>query len=192
MTVKPGQTGNFTDGKIYEYWVLGSDLGVGSHTFQFFANDGTDDAIGDIYINDGPTVTSPPRRTGGGGGGGGAPPPGVTKVISEMSSKGKFRSDVTCKSEDEHVGLFIAKDTIGKRLKGGPLYTIKIVEAEDPPPAPEQTNFIGLVYDLSPEGTTFDPPVDLTIRYDESLITEGVNENSLIIATWDKDASTCL
>jgi hypothetical protein len=189
MTAKAGQDSDYTNGEIYEYWILGSGLGTGSHTYQFFANDGTDDAIGDIDVHSGPTVTSPSTGGGGGGGGGGAPPPGVTKVISEMSSKGKFRSDVTCKSEDECIELFIAKDTIAKRLKGGPLYVIKILEAEDPPPAPEQTNFIVLVYDFSPEGTTFDPSVDLTIKYDESLLTEGVNENNLIIAIWDKDAS---
>jgi len=187
MTARAGQDGDFTNGEIYEYITSGGTLGTGSHTFQFFANDGTDDAIGDIDVNNGPTV-SKAAAAGGGGGGGGAPPPGVTKVIDVMSSKGEFKENVTCKSEDECVELYIPENTIAKRITGGPIYTIKIIESEDPPPAPEQTNLIGLVYDFSPEGITFEPAVDLTIKYDESLMTEGVSENSLIIAIWDSDA----
>jgi len=187
MTARAGQDGNFTNGEIYEYIISGRTLGTGSHTFQFLANDGTDDAIGDIDVNAGPTV-SKAAAGGGGGGGGGAPPPGVTKVVDVMSSKGEFKENVTCQSEDECVELYIPENTFAKRIKGGPIYTIKIIESEDPPPAPEQTNLIGLVYDFSPEGITFDPAVDLTIKYDESLIAEGVNENSLIIAIWDSDA----
>ena len=188
MTAPTGQDGDFTNGEIYEYIISGGTLGTGSHTFQFFANDGTDDAIGDIDVNNGPTVSKAAAAGGGGGGGGGAPPPGVTKVIDVMSSKGEFKENVTCQSEDERIELFIPENTFAKRTKGGPIYTIKIIESEDPPPAPEQTNLIGLVYDFSPEGITFDPAVDLTIKYDESLMTDGVNENSLIIAIWDSDA----
>jgi hypothetical protein len=188
MTAGAGQDGDFTNGEIYEYTTSGSTLGTGSHTFQFFANDGTDDAIGDIEANNGPTV-SKVVAGGGGGGGGGAPPPGVTKVIDAMSSKGEFKENVTCQSDDKRVELYIPENTIGKRIKGGPIYTIKILESKDPPPTPEQTNLIGLVYDFSPEGITFEPAVDLTINYDESLIAEGMAEDSLIIVTWDKDTS---
>ena len=67
MAVKAGDS-DYTDGETYEYIVTGADLGRGSHTFQFGANDGIDDATGDIGSHDGPTVRS---RGGGGGGGGG-------------------------------------------------------------------------------------------------------------------------
>jgi hypothetical protein len=105
-----------------------------------------------------------------------------------MSSKGKFYEDVTCESEDECVELFIPEDTIGKGPNDGPLFVIKILEAEDPPPAPENTCCIGLVYDIGPSGATFDPPINLTIKYDEAMIPEGVNEENLVINFWDEEA----
>jgi len=57
MTAAEGQDGDFTNGEIYEYITIGEDLGVGSHTFQFAASDGTDNAIGDIGSHPGPTVS---------------------------------------------------------------------------------------------------------------------------------------
>jgi len=187
MTAKAVEDNDYTNGKIYEYWIMGSNLGVGSHTFQFFANDGTDDAVGDTSLHSGPTVSSPPSGGGGGGGGGGGLP-GVTSVGGEHNAKGKFEWDVTCKSKDKCVELFIPEGTIGKGPEDTYLRVIKILEAEVLPPIPEHTNYIGLVYKFLYEGTTFDPSVDLTIRYDESLIPEGIDENNLIIATWDKYA----
>ncbi len=189
MTVKAGQDSDYTNGEIYEYSISGANLGVGTHTFQFAASDGTDNATGDIGSHSGPTVSSPPKVGGGGGGGGGGGLPGVTSVGGQHTAKGKFDWDVTCESEDKWVELFIPEGTIGKGPKGIFLRVIKILEAEVLPPNPEHTNYIGLVYKFLYEGTTFDPPVDLTIRYDESLIPEGIDENSLIIATWDKYAS---
>ena len=46
------------------------------------------------------------------------------------------------------------------------------------------------MYNIQPDGATFDPPIDLTIRYDridEALIPEGVDERNLVIETYDYD-----
>jgi len=55
--VNPADT-VYTDGKDYEYTTSGLDKG--SHTFQFAASDGADDATGDTGSHDGPTVQNSP------------------------------------------------------------------------------------------------------------------------------------
>jgi len=67
MMTKTGEDGDYTNGEIYEYTVTDADLGLGSHTFQFAASDGTDSATGDTGSHDGPTVSSQPAGGGGGG-----------------------------------------------------------------------------------------------------------------------------
>jgi endoglucanase len=56
MSVRAGEDGDYTNGEVYEYSTTGALLGVGSHTFQFEASDGIDDATGDTGIHSGPTV----------------------------------------------------------------------------------------------------------------------------------------
>jgi len=67
MTTKTGEDGDYTNGEIYEYTVTGTELDLGTHTFQFAASDGIDNATGDTELHSGPTVSSPPPPGGGGG-----------------------------------------------------------------------------------------------------------------------------
>jgi len=97
--------------------------------------------------------------------------------------------DVTCKSEDKKVELYIPENTIGLNRVGSLISSIRIKQMEESPTPPEQTDVIGLVYDIDPFGATFDPPIDLTIKYDESKIPEGVAEKNLVVAWWDKNTS---
>ncbi|MBA7606991.1 hypothetical protein ES703_14143 [subsurface metagenome] len=60
MTVKAGEDGVYSNGESYEYTTTGTELGLGSHNFQFSANDGIDNAIGDTGPHSGPTVSSRP------------------------------------------------------------------------------------------------------------------------------------
>src|SRR4030067_1707888 len=52
------------------------------------------------------------------------------------------------------------------------------------PPA-RQPEIIGSVYDIGPSGATFDPPINLTITYDEANLPAGATEENLAIAPWD-------
>lgn len=130
--------------------------------------------------------TTPPTVGVGGGGG----TPGVTSVLEYMTQAGRFKEDVTCRSGDRKVKLFIPEDTIGKNRVGSLLSSISIKEMEEPPSPPEQCSVIGLVYRLGPDRATFDPPIDLTINYDPSLIPQGVAEERLVVATFDTFART--
>jgi len=190
MTVRSGQDSDYSNGEIYEYTTTGSALGTGSHNFQFSASDGMDDATGDTDSHSGPSVSR--RSSGGGGsggGGGGGGQEGITSVLGSINrNTGKFLEDVTARSIDKKVELTIPKDTIGKNRSGGLLTVIKIREVEEPPAPPADSSVIGLTYDLGPDGATFDPPITLTFTCDPDEIKEGVNEENLVIATWDEEA----
>jgi len=165
-------------------------LANGSHTIYFKASDD----IGNIEGESGEwgwqfNKGSPPSNGGGGGGGGGGGAAGVTPILNFITQKGRFVEDVTCKSEDKKVELYIPENTIGLNRVGSLISSIRIKQMEESPTPPEQTDVIGLVYDIDPFGATFDPPIDLTIKYDESKIPEGVAEKNLVVAWWDKNTS---
>ncbi|UCG54455.1 MAG: hypothetical protein JSV32_07705, partial [Dehalococcoidia bacterium] len=126
---------------------------------------------------------APPPPGGGGGGGGGIKPSPPEPLVT---AAGVFTQHALLYSEDTMVQLLIDEDTLGLTGEGDPLSEISILKMEDPPPPPEDSNVIGLVYDLGPDGTTFDPPITLTFTYDESLIPEGVVEEDLVIAIYDE------
>ena len=125
---------------------------------------------------------------GGGGGGGGGGSAGVTNVMESVTETGRFTVDVTARGEDGKVELTIHKNTIGKNRMGALLSHITIVEKEAPPAPPTDSNVIGLVYNIGPDGATFDPPITMTFTYDPALMPEGVAEKNLVIAIWDKEA----
>ncbi|MFC1916258.1 CARDB domain-containing protein [Chloroflexota bacterium] len=102
--------------------------------------------------------------------------------------EGRFTEDITAMSGDNKVKLYIPRNTIGKNRAGSILSSIRIKEEGDPPVPPSHSKVISLIYDIGPGGATFDPPIDLIIKYDESEIPEGVAEKNLVVAWWDKTA----
>ena len=124
----------------------------------------------------------------GGGGGVVSAPAGTSYVYDVVTTGGEFTEDVTVESEDGNVELDIDEGTVGLTEEGRRLLKISIDEMEDPPDPPEESNRIGLTYDLGPDGATFDPPITLTFTYDPDEIPEGVNEENLVVAVWDEDA----
>lgn len=126
---------------------------------------------------------------GGGGGGGGGGLPGVTYVIDSVTQSGRFTEDVTAKSDDGEVKLNISEGTIGKKKGGQPLRTITMTKMEAPPDPPTDSDVIGLVYDCSPDGATFAPPISMTFKYDPSLIPADAREENLMVAFWDEEAN---
>ncbi len=131
------------------------------------------------------TVAAPPSPPPAGGGGGGGAPPGVTLLYDSIGSNGVFIYDVTARSDDHKCVLTIETNTIGLTKYGKALSRIKMVEVEEPPAPPEDSNIIGLVYDIGPDGATFEPAITVTISYDPEALPEGRVEDELYIAYWD-------
>lgn len=138
-------------------------------------------------------IVTPPSDGGNGGSGGGSSGgggglPGVTYVIDSVTQSGKFTEDVTAKSDDGKVKLNISEGTTGKKKGGQSLRTITMTKMEEPPDPPTDSDVIGLVYDCSPDGATFDPPISMTFKYDLSLLPADAREENLMVAFWDEVA----
>ncbi len=123
-----------------------------------------------------------PSGGGGGGGGGGGVSAGWTQFPDSVASNGAFIHDVTAKSMDKKCVLEIKHGTTGLDKYARALSRITIFEVAEPP---EGNSIIGTVYDLGPEGTTFEPPITLTMSYDPEALPEGISEDYLYIAYWD-------
>ena len=121
----------------------------------------------------------------GGGGGGIIIKPGGS-LLDYIDENGVFTADITAESEDGKCWITINEGIIGLAEDGKPLSEISIVEVAELPPLPEdfQASVIGLAYDVELDGATFEPPMTLTLEYDESLIPEAVDEENLVIAMW--------
>lgn len=138
-------------------------------------------------------ISSSGGAVGGGGGGisqrGEAPLPGTNDVSGFISTDGTFNETVVAESFDSRCELIINKGTKGLNQEGERLTNITMTKMEDWLAPPGNSSIISVIYDLGPDGATFDPPITLTITYDESLIPEGVAEENLVIAMWDETAS---
>jgi len=167
------------DGDTVVFYVQGVEAGTNAFT------------IGDVtQLNlsiSAVTPAAPAAPAAGGAAGGGLA--GVTSVLYSVTQTGRFTEDVTAKSADKNVELYIPKDTIGLNRAGSLLSSIHVQETAEPPSPPVYFKIIPPVYDIGPDGATFNPPIDLTIKYDASLIPQGVAEKNLVVATWDKTTS---
>ncbi len=63
--------------------------------------------------------------------------------------------------------------------------SIEVTTAHD---TPVTMKVVSRVYDLLPSGATFDPPISLTLEYDQASVPAGVNANELAVAWFDEDA----
>jgi hypothetical protein len=62
------------------------------------------------------------------------------------------------------------------------------VELRQPRALPSNGILLGDVYDLKPDGATFDPPIQISLPYDAITLPSGVDEQSLRVAVFDPTA----
>jgi hypothetical protein len=65
---------------------------------------------------------------------------------------------------------------------GGELLTTVVCTAVEAPPPPEDAGIVGPVYNLAPDGATFDNLITVTWQYEPGQIPEGVAEEDLTVA----------
>lgn len=108
---------------------------------------------------------------------------------TETTSAGRVRIDLEAVSDDKVVTLRIAKGVFALTEDGRRLREIQVWETVGPPPLPESGHVIGIAYDFNPDGATFDPAIELEIRYDPSEIPNSIDEEDFIIAYYDEKAA---
>ena len=115
-----------------------------------------------------------------------SPQPGTTDIIGAATMDGRFITNVTAASVDGKCSINILRGTTGFTVDMQPLTQINITPTIKPLPLPKSSAFIGLTYELSPEGATFDPPITISFTYDPNKIPAGVNEKDFAVAGYDK------
>jgi hypothetical protein len=102
-----------------------------------------------------------------------------------IKKDGTVEGNIMVSSPDKEITLSIPDGT--KVMTGGSVPTqISITPDEDPPAPPTDKNIIGIAYECLPEGTTFNPPVTITWKYDPDKLPEGVDASQLKVAYYNK------
>ncbi len=111
---------------------------------------------------------------------------------TRVTSVGKVRVDLQAISVDEMVTLYITKGILAQTEDEKRLKKIIVLPMEESPPAPKKGYIIGVAYDFSPDGATFDPFIELEMRYSPPRIPYGLDEEDLLIAYYDEEANKWL
>jgi len=164
---------------------------VGTYGFSLVVNDGALNSAPDMVVI---TVTRP-SGGGGGGSGGGAPstPKIKVEIIDKIASasttkEGMLKTALEVTSLNGTVTLRLPQGTRALNSKGAPLDSITVVPVSASPEPPAKAHIIGVACYFKPEGTTFEPPIELVVTYDPEALPEGVNEEDLVIACYDTES----
>ncbi len=91
------------------------------------------------------------------------------------------------KTEESDDAIAVPEGTVATDSRGRTLTQVRF-ELRQPRALPSSGVIIGDVYDLKPDGATFDPPLPLSLPYEESRLPQGVDEAAICIAVYDADA----
>jgi hypothetical protein len=138
-----------------------------------------------------PSFVTPPPPGGGGGGGGGEEevdlcPPGELYAGDNTTIEGFIFKTIVVRSFDERFELTIDTGITAMTSYGVCLSCIGILKMPDSPPLLEDASLIGVLYDSVPDRATFFPPATLEYSYDPTAVPEGVTEDMLFIAYYDR------
>lgn len=136
---------------------------------------------------------------GGSGGGGGSTATDdkrFTNISGSSNLDGTLWEDIAVLSVDIKLELIIPRGTMVLNANGYPPNSLTVATLAETGSPPNESGYVGNVYNLTPEGTTFDPYAILKIYYDENDIPAGMSEESLLInnrqaysSTWEELSS---
>jgi uncharacterized repeat protein (TIGR02543 family) len=152
------------------------------------------------------TVTASFVLVGGGGGGGGgtggggggfsgggamsaapAPIPGHTDIGEKSGADGVFYVKTYANSSDDRATVSIDASTKGLTSTGTKVTHLTVIPVAAPPDPPADNQTVILCYEFGPSGATFDRPIQISLKYDPSLLPEGTDPGKLYIAWWDSN-----
>lgn len=107
-------------------------------------------------------------------------------ITDEVGDDGTALEDIELTSGDGRMDLMIASGTMVLTDEGAPLQSVEAVEvSEENWPAPPAGKSIVAAFDFGPDGATFSHDVSITIEYDPAQLPEGVDEEDLVIASYN-------
>jgi hypothetical protein len=139
-----------------------------------------------VTVSATPVVT--PGGGGGGGGGGGDTgcPAGQVSCINSTTTQCLVILPIEVTSFDERFQLTIDRGTTALTLNKACVTCIGILAMEGSPSPPKDAYVVSIMYDAIPDSANFSPPAIIKYSYDPASIPEGVAENRLVIAYYDK------
>jgi hypothetical protein len=180
-TVDPAG-GTYLDGEVV---VLTATANTG-WAFDEWSGDGTGDAPGtrSVTMDADKTVTATFVSTGGGGSPSGGGMVGVLAFGYIIDSQGRISKEARCISEGGEAYLLLPGGTYCL-LDGFPLNFIYIQpDGEVNPPLPDYMILISRIFNLGPEGSTFNPPIKLIFNYNPALVPDDLDVLDLVIYRW--------
>ncbi|MFW6102964.1 MAG: InlB B-repeat-containing protein [Chloroflexota bacterium] len=89
-------------------------------------------------------------------------------------------------TEPAALQVDIPDDTTALHPDGGEVTSVS-AHTRRPHDSPDDKAIVGDVYELGPDGATFDPALPLSLPYDDDELPEGVDESDLVIAWFDEE-----
>jgi len=108
------------------------------------------------------------------------------KHEASADSQGRLKTSVQVTSADGRISLSLEEGTMVLDKDRKPLQFIQAAIDPTLPLPPEGAYIVGVVYDLTPQGATFNPPLKLTLIYDPEELPEGVSESEVYIAPYNE------
>jgi peroxiredoxin len=99
-----------------------------------------------------------------------------------IDGQGVLISNLELSSADGEISLSLDKGTALLDKDGEPLQFIHGQITPSPPPSPEEAYIVSPVFNLEPQGATFDPRLLLTLSYHPQELPEGLADSDLYIA----------
>jgi hypothetical protein len=105
---------------------------------------------------------------------------------SWIDNSGEVAEKLQLDSGDGEVKIEVPGGTRAINATGAPLSTIELQLVDEPPPVQSGQYIAGPACDLGPDGSTFEPPLSLTLQYEQSLIPEDTDEANMVLAYFDE------
>jgi len=111
----------------------------------------------------------------------------IVPLSPKCDINGIVQADITSAACNGDAFIRIKSGTIALRKDGSPIADIEVQPAARYPLPTADKSVIGLAYGLGPNGSTFNPPISLTLKYDPKLCPEGVLAENLSLAFFDTE-----
>jgi sugar lactone lactonase YvrE len=107
--------------------------------------------------------------------------------IYSVSSTGQIDDNAVAFSPDRKISILLPRGT-SIMAGNNPPADLTIAPANSSPLPPVDKKIIGIPYQCLPDGTIFQPPVDLTWGYDPTQLPEGTDETSIQLVFYNEAA----
>jgi len=109
---------------------------------------------------------------------------GGTTATLNTSSSGVVQQAVNVTSADGTINLRIPSGTTALYAEGDPLDRLNMGSITAHPNTSENRQVVA-AFDFNPDGATFNPGIQITLKYDPDMLPSGVNASGLVIAFYN-------